>query len=204
MGFAPVTRSLLRIEPLSPSLPAGPPGALVFTSLNAVTAWSALDADRATPVLTVGDATADAARAAGFASVRSADGDLHALAAMIQHDPALAGLRLLHPGAETAAGDLSALIGDHARVEHLPVYRAVNTGADAPDNFDAVLIHSPRAARALASSLTPDAAQGRIACVISPNAAAPLSASPFAEIRLADRPDEAALLACLGKPPVGV
>ena len=159
-------------------------------------------------MLTVGDATAEAARAAGFVGVRSADGDLYALAALIGADPALKGLRLLHPGAETPAGDLSALVGGHAHVDHLPVYRAVQTGAAPPPAFDAVLIHSPRAARtlsgALAGALAPDAARDRLACAISANAAAPLSGLPFAEVRIAAHPDEAALLACLGKPPVAV
>ncbi|WP_415491802.1 uroporphyrinogen-III synthase, partial [Brevundimonas diminuta] len=35
------------------------------------------------PVFAVGDATAEAARAAGFADVRSAAGDIHALARLI-------------------------------------------------------------------------------------------------------------------------
>lgn len=208
MGFVPVVQPLLRIEPLSPPVPAQRPDALVFTSVNAVVAWAALDADRARPVLTVGDATAEAARAAGFVGVRSADGDLYALAALIEADPGLKGRRLLHPGAETPAGDLSALVGGHARVDPLPVYRAVQTGAAAPWAFDAVLIHSPRAARALsgalAAALPPDAARDRLACAISANAAAPLSGLPFAEVRIAAHPDEAALLACLGKPPVAV
>lgn len=212
MGFVPVVQPLLRIEPLSPPVPAQRPDALVFTSVNAVVAWAALDADRARPVLTVGDATAEAARAAGFVGVRSADGDLYALAALIEADPGLKGRRLLHPGAETPAGDLSALVGGHARVDHLPVYRAVETSAAPPPAFDAVLIHSPRAARALsgalagalAAALPPDAARDRLACAISANAAAPLSGLPFAEVRIAAHPDEAALLASLGKPPAAV
>lgn len=126
------------------------------------------------------------------------------MAALIRADPGLKGLRLLHPGAETPAGDLAALIGGHARLETLPVYRAVETGAAPPPAFDAVLIHSPRAARALAVALSPEAAGSRVACVISANAATPLSALPFAEVRVAARPDETALLACLGKPPAAV
>ena len=204
MGFEPVVRPLLRIERLPATAPAAPPDALIFTSVNGLAAWTDLSPDRATPVLTVGAATAAAARAAGFASVRSADGDIEALAAQIRADPALKSARLLHPAAETPAGDLGALIGGHARLETLPVYRAVETGAAPPEAFDAVLIHSPRAARALSATLPPAAAEGRIACTISARAAAPLTALPFAEIRIAASPDEASLLACLGKPPAAV
>lgn len=204
LGFQPIVRPLLRIETLSPVAPSDRPDALVFTSVNGVAAWAPLDGDRAVPVLAVGQTTAQAARAAGFASVRSADGDLDALAALIRSDPALKGARLRHPGAETPAGDLGALIDGHAWVEPLPVYRAVQTGLGAPDAFDAVLIHSPRAARALAAVLAPDAARGRIACAISAKAAAFLADPPFAETRIAAAPDDAALLARLGKPPVAV
>ena len=204
MGFEPIVQSLLRIETLSPPPPATRPDVLVFTSRNGVAAWASRDADRATPVLAVGPATAEAAREAGFVAIRSADGDLDGLAALIRSDPALRGLRLRHPAAEAPAGDLGALIEGHAVVETLPVYRAVETGAVPPQAFDAVLIHSPRAARALAGVLGVGAARDRIACAISAKAAAPLEALPFAEIRVAASPDETALLARLGKPPGGV
>lgn len=156
------------------------------------------------PVLAVGAATAEAARAAGFTRVRSAEGDIDSLAALIRSDPALQAARLLHPAAETPAGDLRALVGGHARIETLPVYRAVETGAPPPEAFDAVLVHSPRAARALADVLDADAAQGRVVCAISAKAAAPLAALPFADVRIASTPDDAALLARLGKPPAAV
>lgn len=204
LGFQPIVRPLLRIETLAPVTPPDRPDALVFTSINGVAAWLDLSVERDTPVLAVGQATAQAARAAGFASVRSADGDLDDLAALIRSDPALKGARLRHPRAETPAGDLGALIDGHAGVEPLPVYRAVQTGLGAPEAFDAVLIHSPRAARALVAALGPDAARGRIACAISAKAAALLADLPFAETRIAGTPDDAALLARLGKPPAAV
>lgn len=204
MGFKPVVRPLLHIEPLVAAPPETAPDALIFTSLNAVPVWSGLSPDRDTSVLAVGETTAETARAAGFTSVRSADGDLDALAALIRADPALKGARLLHPGAETLAGDLQALVGGHARIEALPVYRAVETGAAPPEAFDAVLIHSPRAARALVAVLSPASPRNRIACAISVKAAEPLAALPLADTRIAERPDEAALLACLGKPPAAV
>ncbi|MBX3478145.1 MAG: uroporphyrinogen-III synthase [Brevundimonas sp.] len=208
MGLTPLVAPLLRIEPLAVQALAEPHDALVFTSPNAVAAWTALTSDRAAPVLAVGDATALAARTAGWAQARSASGDLKALAALIRADPDLRGARLLHPGAEIPAGDLNALVAGHATVQALPVYRAVITGAAAPQAFDAVLIHSPRAGGALANALTPDQALDRIACAISHAAAAPLMALSFARIAVAATPDETALLAaltaCLGKPPASV
>lgn len=208
LGLTPVVAPLLRIEPVAVEIPPAPHDALVFTSPNGLAAWTAISPDRAAPVLAVGDATARAAQAAGFGVVRSAAGDLGDLGALIRSDPALKGARLLHPGAEIPAGDLNALVAGHATVRALPVYRAVSTGAQAPDGFDVVLIHSPRAGRALADALSPDQARGRQACAISAAAAAPLTALPFAAIAVAARPDEtsllAALTACLGKPPGAV
>jgi len=66
------------------------------------------------------------------------------------------------------------------------------------------VVHSPRAAQALAATLAEtlalSAAEGRLTVCISPAAAAPLDALPFAEIRIAETPDEPAMLAALGKP----
>jgi uroporphyrinogen-III synthase len=189
---------LLAIRPL----PQGPPDltvitTLAFTSANGVAAFAALTPDRTRPVFTVGDATAQAARAAGFARVQSAGGDLDRLAALLlAQGPGIG--PLLVPGAREPAGDLPALLQDRIEARALPVYEAVETGATPPTDFDAVLIHSARAARALAA-LGPFA--GQTAIVLSAAAAAPLGDRADLEIRLAPTPDEAALLAALGNPP---
>ncbi|HUH24196.1 MAG TPA: uroporphyrinogen-III synthase [Brevundimonas sp.] len=203
LGFEPVVAPLLRICPLPDALDAAPDfatvAALAFTSPNGVAAFAALVPapllhDR--PVFAVGDATAEAARDVGFADARSAAGDIHALARLIDASP-IKGL-ILAPGAREPAGDLPALLPDHD-VRRLPVYAAEETDAVVPPHFDAVLLHSPRAARALAAILTPDAAANRVAICISAAAAAPLTALGLAEIRTADAPDEASMLTALGK-----
>ncbi|MNJ31528.1 hypothetical protein D3C77_261670 [compost metagenome] len=66
------------------------------------------------------------------------------------------------------------------------------------------MLHSPRAARALAADLARPASTGRVAICISDAAAAPLRPFDFAEIRIAAAPDEAAMLSALGKPPAPV
>ena len=138
-----------------------------------------------------------AAREAGFAEVRSAAGDLDALARLIRADGPGPGAVILNPTAREPAGDLAAAVGDAGMVRSLAVYEAVQSGAAAPDAFDAVLIHSPRAAQALTTALTDAAARACVAVAISANAAAPLAARPFADVGVADRPDEAALFAAL-------
>lgn len=171
--------------------------ALAFTSGNGVAAFAALTAERGLPVFAVGDATAAAAREAGFTAVRSASGDLGDLAGMI----AAAGLdgRLLVPGAREPSGDLPSVLAGRVGAEALAVYAAVETDVAAPGRWDAVLIHSRRAALALATRGA-DVARGRRAVVISAAAAEPLAALPFREIRVAGAPTEAALLEALGNP----
>lgn len=199
---------LLAIQPLTPVLPD--PLAfdgLVFTSPNGVSAFTTLErADRflGKPVWTVGHATAEAARAAGFTSVASADGDVQDLAVLIASEAR--GQRLLAPGAEQVAGDLAGDLAGKTSVVALPVYRAVATAPDiSPDDFDAVLIHSPRAATELALRLSEFGVGPRLAVAISAAAAAPLRPVGFAAVAVADRPDETALItalkAALGKPP---
>lgn len=174
--------------------------ALAFTSRNGVDAFAGLSAGRALPVFTVGDATADAARAHGFASVRSADGALADLADLLITEAPGSGPGqglVLVPGALEPAGDLPALLANHVRARALPVYEAVETGVAPPTGFDAVLIHSARAARAL-RALGPFS--GEAAVVLSAAAASGLGDGAGLEIRSAAAPDESALLEALGKP----
>lgn len=210
LGMEPVVRPLLAIQTLSPELPdLDAFAALAFTSVNGVAAFAGLSARRDRPVFAVGDATAQAARDAGFAQVDSADGDLAALARRIAADaagPVLAAV------AETPAGDLAAAVrlagggatvgaGRGVAVQAVAVYRARSTGAAPPDLFDAVLVHSPRAGRALANAGGAVFATAVIAA-ISPAAAAPLQALGLSPA-VAPVPREDALLdvlqAALGK-----
>ncbi|HRL05832.1 MAG TPA: uroporphyrinogen-III synthase [Brevundimonas diminuta] len=202
LGFTPIVAPLLTLAPLPDALDAAPDpaavAALALTSPNGVEAFAPLiPRFRRHPVFAVGDATAEAARAAGFANVRSASGDIHALARLIAAEAPPG--PLLAPGAREPAGDLPALLPDRP-VHRLPVYAAFETHAPAPELFDAVMLHSPRAARALASDLPRAASSGRIAICISEAAAAPLRPFDLAEIRIAVAPDEPGMLSALGKP----
>ncbi|OGN48069.1 MAG: uroporphyrinogen-III synthase [Caulobacterales bacterium RIFCSPHIGHO2_12_FULL_68_13] len=203
MGFTPLIQPLLAVETLSPPVPdLDRFAALAFTSRNGVAAFAALTSRRDRPVFAVGDATAQAAREAGFVAVRSASGDLTALARRIAAE--LSDAALLAPQAETPAGDLAAALGvaDARAVSLHPlnVYRTAPTAAAPPEAFDAVLIHSPRAAQALAALVPVSLPAARLAGVviacISPAAAAPLSAVGLTPA-VADAPDEATLLATL-------
>jgi uroporphyrinogen-III synthase len=198
MGFEPVVAPLLTIEILTPPVPdLDAFAALAFTSVNGVTAFAALTNRRDLSVFAVGDATAQAARDAGFGSVRSASGDLHALVHLIAND--LRDAAVLVPQAETPAGDFNtALVEAGARnvsIHPLTVYRAKRTSPAMPAPFDAVLVHSPRAGTILTDYDQETLAHAIMAC-ISPAAAAPLIALGLAPT-VAETPDEAALLAIL-------
>ena len=204
MGLEPLVAPLLEVR----RLPGGPidlagVGALAFTSANGVAAFAARSAERALPVFAVGAATAAAASAAGFAQVISGDGDVAALASIIAARAPFVG-EVLHPGAVELAGDLvAALNALGAPARDLAVYETVARPPDARTSalipaLDAVLLHSPRAARALAAHLAEHPAPGLAAYCLSDAVAAPLLASGLGGVRAAPAPTEAALLALLG------
>jgi len=204
MGFEPIVAPLLEIKHLTPPVPdLAPFAALAFTSVNGVAAFAALTPRRDRPVFAVGDATAQAAHDAGFADVHSASGDLRDLARLIAG--AIANAAVLVPQAETPAGDFTAALttagARNVSIQSLTVYRAIETSAETPTLFDAVLIHSPRAGHALAKRGHDALAHAVLAC-ISPAAAAPLVALGLTPV-VAKSPDETSLLmilnAALGK-----
>ena len=206
LGHAPLVAPVLDLKPIGshgPSLDGV--GALAFPSRNGVTAFTALCTDRSLPVFAVGAATARAARAAGFAAVHSADGDVAALTALIvERRVAFSGL-LLHPGAHEPAEDLPEALAAHGIAARAhPVYRAdpsplplavIAALAARPVELDGVLVHSPRAAQCLAAIADLQrAAQLIDAYCISPAAAAPLRSLSLRRVAVAPHPDETALL----------
>lgn len=198
MGYEPIVAPLLTIQNLTPPVPdLAPFAALAFTSINGVAAFAALTPRRDRPVFAVGDATAQAAHDAGFADVRSASGDLRDLARLIAS--AIASAAVLVPQAETPAGDFTAALtaagARNVAIHSLTVYRAIETSAAMPSLFDAVLIHSPRAGKALAKLHHAPLAQAVLAC-ISPAAAAPLAALGLTPV-VAKSPEETSLLTIL-------
>jgi len=197
LEFEPLVAPLLAIRAIAAApLVLDEVSALAFTSRNGVAVFATLSPERDLPVFTVGDATAEAARAQGFRTVRSAGGDLADLATMLIAEAPRHGW-LLVPGAREPAGDLSALASPAIRVRALPVYEALDTGMAPPEAFDAVLVHSARAARALRSR-GPFA--GQAAVVLSAAVAEALGGGSGLEIHVAATPDESALLEALGKP----
>lgn len=204
MGFDAVVDPLLAVRDLSPALDLAGVAALAFTSVNGVTALSRLHADRTLPVFAVGDRTAAAAREAGFAEVLSADGDVEALAALIAAQARRLDGVVLHPSALEPAGDLvSLLAGARLSARRIAVYETVDrdpapTTLAGLDALDAVLLHSPRAARKLAAILDQRPTPGLRALCLSAAVAQPLGAlvqaGALASVAFAPHPRETALL----------
>lgn len=184
--------------------------ALLATSANGVRAFARLDARRALPVCAVGDASAAAARDLGFEAVTSAAGNVDDLAALVRRrlDPAAG--PLLHPAAGRLAGDLQgALAGAGFTVLRAVLYDAVPSAALSAECrralndglIDAVTLFSPRTAASFVSLVAAAGlagACGRVAAVcLSPAVAEALSGLEWRRIAVAERPDQAALLAVL-------
>jgi uroporphyrinogen-III synthase len=186
LGHTAIVAPLLQVRPLPAQIDVEGAGALAFTSINGVEAFAARWPNRDLPVFAVGDATAKAARAAGFDDVISADGDLAALARLIAAAPPRGGV--LAPGAMEPAG---ALPGARA----IAIYQTVELSPPAPE-AEAVLLHSPRAAAQLARLIAGEA-RALVAYCISPAAAAPLADLPLGALAIAPAPTESALLALL-------
>jgi uroporphyrinogen-III synthase len=201
LGFTALIDPLLAVAALSPPVDLAGVAALAFTSANGVEAFAALSPARHLPVFTVGDSTARAARAAGFADPLSADGDVEALADLLARErPGV----LLCPGAAEPAADLPALLAARGlSARSVAVYAAceratsTETLALLPD-LAAVLLHSPRAARAFAKVLAISPAPGLRALCLSPAVAAALEGAStrgqLGPVAFASRPRETDLL----------
>jgi uroporphyrinogen-III synthase len=199
LGHEPVVAPLLEVHPLPAEIELHGIGALAFTSANGVRAFAERSPERALPVFAVGDATAAAARKAGFAEVASADGDLDALADLIAANARGLKGAVLAPGPREPAGDLPrALAAQGLAARALTLYETLPVFPRSIGPVDAVLVHSPKAGERLAVVL--GGKPGPAAYCISAAAAAPLAGQPFADIRWAEHPDEDSLLGLLPSP----
>jgi uroporphyrinogen-III synthase len=183
-GLEAIAVPLFEVEPVAWDVPDPAQfDAVLLTSANAVRrGGEGLKALLGLPVYAVGDATAEAAREAGFAIAAAGGAGVEELLASIGSD-----LRLLHLcGADRQAG--------HRQITTINVYRA--NAIAAPDLGGAAgsvaLIHSPRAGRRFAELIRDKT--GIAVAAISP-AAAEAAGSGWERLEAADRPSDDALLA---------
>lgn len=198
LGHEAIVSPLIESAPLPFEADLDGVDALAFTSARSPELFAAAaPASLGLPVFTVGDATAEAARAAGYGDVRSADGAVSDLARLIA--ATLSGGVVLAPGAREPAGDLAGeLAGTGVSVRSLAVYETRVVFGPPPWELDAVMVHSPKASRRLADlAMAHPALTDLTVYALSPACAEPLRAVGFTRIATAEAPREEALLALL-------
>jgi uroporphyrinogen-III synthase len=202
---------LLRIEPIIDAEFGIPPfGAILLSSANAARAIAThprIAELVLLPALAVGRRTAEAARVVGFANVQSADGDARDLSRVAAARFAETRAPLLYLAGEERARDLAGDLGG-LQLRTVVVYRAVKLlslpasvrAALAEDRLDGVLHFSLRSAEAyVACAHTAgllDKALALFHFCLSRRVAGALAGA--VNVRIAERPDEAALLDLVG------
>lgn len=183
---------------------------LLITSANGVRAFAHCRSDRTLRVFAVGDASARAAREAGFTDVESANGDVDDLARLVVARADRQAGAFLHVAGSKVAGDLAGLL----KAAGLGYRRAVLYEARTVSKFsadgqaaltagtlDGVLFFSPRTAATfvtLATSATLEAACSSLrAYCLSEAVAKRISALTWAQVIVAKMPDQEALLAAI-------
>ena len=188
---------LMQTEWLHPPLPSLAFGALILTSETGAEAAGRLRANRAPlpeTAFCVGPRTTDTARAAGFAAI-SADGDVHALAALIlaAHPQG----PLLHIRGEGVAGNLSETLTNSGIEIHSAILYAQKPCPLSPaaiallqaEGPVLVPLFSPRSAQIFAQALPANAKATLWIAAISPAAAITAQSLSPARLTVAPHPD---------------
>jgi uroporphyrinogen-III synthase len=207
-GHAVVIDPMLEVRPLDAEVPPlDAVKALLFTSANGVRAFAAKSERRDLEIYAVGDRTAAAARQAGFLQVASADGDVAALARLVETDRKPEDGALLHVSGAVRAGNLAETLGAKGfTVQHAALYEAVPatalndaaTAAIDEGGLDGVLLFSPRTAKhfvelVTAAGLSDNAGKLHAWC-LSRAVAEALAPLGLAELHVAPEPTQASLL----------
>jgi uroporphyrinogen-III synthase len=207
LGHEVFVAPLLRIESLPAGLGQGPWAAVLITSASAARAAAAhpdLARIVGLPLLAVGGRSAEAARAAGFTDVSSADGDAEALVRLARRQSVG---RLLYLAGRDRTGDLAGRLAASGHVvDTIEVYRAVAEArlpesveqALAAGEIDGVLHFSRRTALAFVAATDSAMLRGKTLELhhfcLSAQVAEPLRAVGVTRVKIAPSPDEASLL----------
>jgi uroporphyrinogen-III synthase len=210
-GFAVQLEPLLEIlihrdMPLSLDRVQG----FLATSANGVRALAANTPRRDLPLWAVGTATADCARSLGFRAVENGGGDVARLAERVAErvDPRQG--VLLHAAGTKLAGDLSGtLTAKGFAVRRVVLYEARTADAFSPallaaldaEEIDLALFFSPRTAATFVTLATTaergDTCRAIDAYALSAAVAEKLAPLPWRQVHVAQKPDQAALLAAI-------
>ena len=206
--IVPVLEPLMTISYIpGPALDLDGVQALLVTSANGVRAFSRRDHRRHLPVYAVGDASARAAAAAGFAAVNSASGDVTALAALVRERLEADGGALLHVAGTLVAGDLAGMLAGHGFTCRREVlYEARPSRALSAEavrdleqgTLDGVVFFSARTAAAFAGLIREGGLEGTVgllaAFCLSPAVAGEARALSWGRVVIAGKPEQDALV----------
>ena len=207
-GQALLVQPLLQTKPVPADLPA-PDGyqAVVASSAAALAILAARTSDRSTKLYVVGSATARAAAAAGFVSVRTAP-DARSLAALIRRELSPAGGPLLYAAGVHRARDMQRLLSVFT-VDMVELYNAAKVTSLAPavrrairqGRVRQIAFYSARAADAFVAAarragVLPQARLATALC-LSPRIAARLRAHGWRDAWAAPQPAAALIEARL-------
>ena len=212
-GFTPIMLPLTEILPLEPALPDGDIAAVAISSANAIRGAPAplVASLSSKPVFAVGDETAAAARAAGFADVRSSAGDAAGLVRDVTAGmPAKARTAYLcgRVRLDTLEAQLAALgfsvvaIETYDTHERLPALEELNA-LDAGGPVASALVYSAKGAACLARVVSPRTGtifRDTAFICISPRVARELATVASGSVLAAKTPDENAMFELLGRP----
>jgi uroporphyrinogen-III synthase len=211
LGHSTLIAPVLRIEPLLDApIGAGPWAAVLMTSGNAARALMTHARCRELtrlPVFAVGHQTADAASRAGFTDIFSSGGDSSDLVALISESIAERAAPLLY----LAGSDISRDLAGDLAVQGFKVRTTVLYRAAAVESFteevktaigagaiDGVLHYSRRSTAIFVDCTRADGLLREVKALthicLSDRAAEPLREIGAADIRIAPKPDEEALI----------
>lgn len=215
-GFEAMQAPMLRFEPVACSGLDADYGAVILSSANALRAVEGQLGGvlLKRPLFAVGEATAAAARSAGFGKVTAAEGDAAALRDLVRDGVKkrqfrksdallyLAGADLSHDLAgELAADGLTIVTVTTYRMAALSSLPRGACDAFASNAIEAVLHYSQRSARAFLDAARADGVEiSALAvphCCLSGNIAAILREAGATQVLSAATPDEKALFAAL-------
>jgi uroporphyrinogen-III synthase len=179
--------------------------AILATSANGVRALVRRTSRRDIPVFAVGPQTEEEARAYGFMSVRSANGDSKTLAAATHEWTSREQGALLHVKGAEADGTLATLLKAQGfDVRTLVLYDVADVRLPdtarvelANGTVDAALFFSARSARIFKDAAARWPLETVMAVCISAATAEALSPLAFRSVRVAAQPNQDSILACL-------
>jgi uroporphyrinogen-III synthase len=207
-GIGAIIEPMMEIHyPAGETLDLAAVQAILCTSANGVRALARESGERALPLLAVGEATAARARAEGFTAVESAGGAVSDLVRLAAERLQPWGGRLLHVAGEAVAGDLVGALRAHGFVterkvlyEARPVQALSRPAVCAMRRamIDLALFFSPRTAAIFVklADIAGVAECCRTITAVAFSAAADevLAALPWRDRRVAERPNQSALL----------